>query len=92
MAPTGSSMWNFLSRKIYEMLQTIPPRRPIIIALTGETTAQPAVMATSPARAPFKVMDASGFLYLIQTKNMAAVAPAAAASSSIYCHSRYSLA
>ena len=36
-------------------------------------------MATRPARAPFKVMDASGFLYLIQTNIIAESEPAAAA-------------
>ncbi len=60
------------------MLTIIPQSAPIIIALMGDTNAHPAVIPTSPASAPFKVIEASGFLYLIQVKNMAASAAAAA--------------
>ena len=45
----------------------------------GDTLAQPAVMPTRPARAPFKLMPTSGFPNLIHEINMAKIAPAAAA-------------
>ena len=34
----------------------------MIAAEVGDTVSQPAVMATRPARDPFKDMDTSGFL------------------------------
>ncbi len=45
----------------------------------GDTTSHPAVIATSPASAPFKVMETSGFLYLIQVIIITIAAAAAAA-------------
>ena len=56
-----------------------PPIAPIMMALRGDTLAQGAVTATSPARAPFKAMLVSGFPKRIQAVNMANIAPAAAA-------------
>ena len=52
---------------------------PIITELRGVTVAQGAVMATKPARAPFRLMLISGFLNFIQEVIMARMAPAAAA-------------
>jgi len=45
----------------------------------GDTTAQGAVMATSPAKRPFSVMEQSGFLNQAQEKMRADTAPAEAA-------------
>ena len=58
---------------------TTPAIIPIIAAPIGLTTAQPAVMATNPAKAPFKVIEISGFPYKPQDTNIAAIAAAAAA-------------
>src|SRR3989304_4167880 len=57
----------------------MPAIRPIIAAPSGETAAQPAVIATSPASAPFKDNPKLGLLNLAQATNMAPTAPAAAA-------------
>ena len=51
---------------------------PIAIAPGIDTLAQPAVIPTSPANAPFNVIDTSGFLYLIHVTAIVATAPAAA--------------
>ena len=39
-----------------------PEAIPIIAADVGETVSHPAVIATSPAREPFRDMETSGFL------------------------------
>jgi len=51
---------------------------PIITALNGETLAQPAVIPTNPAIAPFKVIDASGLPIENHAVIIAANEPAAA--------------
>ena len=56
----------------------IPARRPMMSAPCQLTFAQPAVMATSPARAPFRLMETSGFLYRYHDKNIELIAPATA--------------
>ena len=38
----------------------IPATKPMMKAPKGETASQPAVMATRPAREPFRVMETSG--------------------------------
>jgi len=77
-APTGSStlMW---SKNSTEKTTRTPATAPIMIALKGVTVAQGLVMATRPARAPFRLMPASGFLNLIQAVTIARITPAAAA-------------
>ena len=57
----------------------IPAIAPIITELKGVTDAHGLVMATRPAKAPFKLMPASGFPNFIQAVTMAKIAPAAAA-------------
>ena len=44
---------------------SIPSMIPMIAADVGETVSQPAVIATRPARDPFKDMETSGFPFLI---------------------------
>ena len=78
MAPTGSSIL-ILSKKSTESTTMTPPAAPMMTALSGVTEAQGAVMATSPAKAPFKLMPISGLPNLIQEVTMARTAPAAAA-------------
>ncbi len=78
MAPTGSSTL-ILSKEMTEKTTMIPAIAPIIIELNGETFAQPAVIATRPARAPFKLIPASGFPNFAQETNIAKTAPVAAA-------------
>ena len=84
-ASTASSIRS-LSRSFDESKYKIPPTAPIIIAHHGVTVAQPAVIATSPDRAPFiaavKSYDASPVwnASIIASKNKHATAPDAAAS------------
>ena len=56
----------------------MPATAPIITALNGETVAQGLVMATSPAKAPFRLIPASGFPNIIQEVNIASTAAVAA--------------
>src|SRR6056297_513799 len=78
MAPTGSST-RMRSKKSTERTTRTPATAPIRIALEGDTLAQPAVIPTRPANAPFKLIPTSGFLNLIQEVAMANTAPVAAA-------------
>ena len=64
MAPTGSSILS-LSKNVTENTTNIPLINPIIIAPNGDTLAQPVVIPTNPAKAPFKVIPTSANLYLI---------------------------
>ncbi len=57
----------------------MPAAAPIMTALSGVTVAQGLVMATSPARAPFKLMPTSGLPNRIHEVIMARTAPDAAA-------------
>ena len=50
--------------------------RPNDYRIAGDTTAQGAVIATRPARQPFSVIEASGFLNQNQEKISAETAPA----------------
>ena len=68
IAPTGSSILHFLSMNSTASTITIPHTRPINAAPAGLTISQPAVIPTSPAKAPLSVIDTSGFLYLIHVK------------------------
>ncbi|MNR18458.1 hypothetical protein D3C85_1351870 [compost metagenome] len=79
MAPTGSSIFNFLSINSIENTTVTPQIIPIKKAPTGLTAAQPAVTPTKPANTPFNVIETSGFPYIIQATNIAAKAPAAPA-------------
>ena len=56
-----------------------PAMPPVSRANAGDIASQPAVMPTSPASAPFKVNDGSGFLKVIHEMIIATNAPAAAA-------------
>src|SRR3989339_1080208 len=78
MAPTGSSILT-LSKNKTEKTTSTPAREPIIIELVGVTLAHPAVIPTSPARAPFKLMPTSGLPNLNHDTIMATMDPAAAA-------------
>ncbi len=77
-APTGSSI-PILSMNSTEKTTMTPAMAPIITELVGVTLAQPAVMPTRPARAPFKVIPTSGFLKRIQDVSIAVRAAAAPA-------------
>ena len=61
-APTGSSTFNTLSINSIPNTTTKPAAIPIIAADAGDTVSHPAVIATRPARDPFRDMDTSGFL------------------------------
>ena len=73
------NLWVILSKNITESTTITPAAAPIITALSGVTDAQGLVMATRPARAPFKLMLISGLPNLIQEVTIARTAPAAAA-------------
>ena len=78
MAPTGSSTL-ISSKKSTENTTRMPARAPMTTALKGVTLLQGAVMATSPARAPLRLMEMSGLPNLSQEVIMARTHPAAAA-------------
>ncbi len=78
MAPTGSSI-RILSKNSTEKTTSTPAMAPMMMALPGVTLAHRLVMATSPARAPLRLMPISGLPNLIQEANMARMQPAAAA-------------
>ena len=80
IAPTGSSICKVLSIKTTAHTTRIPATIPIITALPAETNAQPAVIPTRPARAPFKAILISGFLNIPQAVNIAAIDAADAAN------------
>ena len=61
-APTGSSTFNTLSINSIPNTTIKPAAIPIIAADVGDTVSHPAVIATRPARDPFRDMDTSGFL------------------------------
>lgn len=67
----------FLSMNSTERTTIIPATSPIITALNGETTAQPAVTPTRPARAPLRVILVSGLPNKNHTVNIEETAPAA---------------
>ena len=48
---------NFLSNNRVDNTTIIPPRKPIMTALYGETVAHPAVIETRPAIAPLSECD-----------------------------------
>ena len=54
------------------------PMRPVKAAIAGLMMSQPAVIATSPARAPFRAKLVAGFLNRIHDTIMAPTAPPAA--------------
>src|SRR5271169_57746 len=60
MAPQGSSILVMRSLKRTPKQTTTPARAPITTAELGETNAQGAVMATSPASMPLQAMVMSG--------------------------------
>ncbi len=78
-APTGSSICSLWSMNSMAYTSTIPQSSPITTAPQGDTTSQPAVMPTRPARMPFKVRESEGLPYLNQVTNMVATPPATAA-------------
>ena len=57
----------------------MPATKPMMNAPNGETASQPAVMATRPAREPFRVMETSGLPYRFQVKIMVTQVATAAA-------------
>ena len=52
LAPTGSSIFSTLSMNSTENIIRIPQIVPMMTAPSGETTSQPAVIPTKPARTP----------------------------------------
>src|SRR5881296_773584 len=80
IAPTGSSMRSLRSMKKTAMQTKTPATPPINTADGAVTKAQGAVIATSPASAPFASMDGSGLSYLIHMYSIAVMLPAAPAS------------
>ncbi len=67
------------SMAMTEITTRMPAIRPMTMELVGLTLAQPAVMPTRPARAPFRLMPISGFLKITQEVSMPATQPAQAA-------------
>ncbi len=62
-----------------EKIITIPQSVPIMTAPNGETTSQPAVIPTKPAKIPFSVSDKDGLLNFSQLTDKAKKPPAQAA-------------
>ena len=62
-----------------ETTTIIPHIKPMARAPQALTAPHPAVIPTKPAKAPFRVMEISALPYLIQVRNNATTAPAAAA-------------
>ena len=54
IAPTGSSILSLRSNQTIERTTRIPPTAPIRVATNTLGVSGPAVIATSPAKAPFK--------------------------------------
>src|SRR2546428_12360864 len=80
IAPTGSSMRSLRSMKKTATQTKTPATPPINTADGAVTKAQGAVIATSPASAPFASMDGSGLPYLSHRYSIAVMPPAAPAS------------
>ena len=59
MAPTGSSIFT-RSKKLTLQMTSTPATAPMMKALTGDTKAQGAVMATRPASMLLHIMLGSG--------------------------------
>ena len=78
-APTGSSTLSTLSINSIPNTTTKPEIIPMIAADTGDTVSHPAVIATRPARDPFRDMETSGFLYLTHVMSITATVATAAA-------------
>src|SRR5690606_30942297 len=76
--PTGSSIFS-RSSVTTTAYMTAPPIPPMMIASVGVTTAQGAVIATSPASAPFRLQLNCGLPVRYQPIDAAANAPAHAA-------------
>ena len=72
-------MWSLVSINSIENTRMIPARRPMMAAPNGLTKSQPAVMATKPAKIPFRVSENEGLPYLIQEVNMVPRPPHTAA-------------
>ena len=70
-APTGSSTFNLSSIKYTATQTRTPAIAPITKAPIASTFAHPAVIATRPARDPFKDMETSGFPFLIHVYSIA---------------------
>src|SRR5688572_21197344 len=77
-APTGSSSRS-LSNISTLKTTSAPAAVPMIAAPATVTTAHPAVMPTSPARQPLRIIDRSGLPSTIQATIVAETAPNAAA-------------
>ena len=73
-------MCNLPSMKNTAAHTSTPATPPISTAEGAVTNAHGAVMATSPARAPFAIIDGSGLSYLSHMYNIAVMLPAAPAS------------
>ena len=78
MAPTTSSILSLSSIGTANTTIT-PPMAPMIVAPPIEGANGSAVIDTSPARAPFRTIVKSIFLYITWVKISAAIAPPAAA-------------
>ena len=78
-APTGSSIWNLLSRTSTTTTTRIPETIPTIVAPIISRLAHPAVIPTKPAKPAFRHIDTSGFLFLTHVNiNVVHVATAGA--------------
>src|SRR5690625_2651811 len=79
IAPTGSSIFT-LSIKTIENTTRAPPTAPIMVATNGVGVSGPAVIATRPATAPFRIIVKSAFPNNnLETASAASTPPAAAA-------------
>ncbi len=79
IAPTGSSILT-LSIKTIENTTITPPTAPIMVAINGVGVSGPAVIATRPAKAPFKIMVKSALPNSNLATTKAAITPPAAAA------------
>src|SRR5579863_6192746 len=79
IAPQGSSTLATRSKKRTPRQTITPATTPITVADVGDTKAQGAVMATSPASIPLHAIVTSGFPNMKYHRSMAAAEPAIAA-------------
>ena len=78
-APTGSSMWSFLSMKLTDIHMMMEVIMPMTALAHMSTQSHPAVMPTNPANTPLQSMEREGFPSTIQVYSMAEMPPVAAA-------------
>ena len=73
------TLTNVITWNLTDKTTNMPAIAPMIMALSADTNAHPAVIPTSPANAPLRDILISGLLNIFQAVNIAAIEPAPAA-------------